>query len=539
MIARFIFLLCCHIARIGQVGAVWLTAPGTGATTGQAAPWSLTNLVAGIPVAEKSLLHFGYLCMVLGLCLFMGLFAFVQGVYYRDATYRYWACYLWSNFLLFFAALDFSFALNLIDTLRRPWTSVVQYPVQITYLLFLGSFLNIGQQHAPTHRLIRGLIWVLTAGMVLAGFAVLTMPRWVVDLADAFTFVTYLLILLIFIRFTQLGIPQTRLLIIGSMGALLSAVTAAVIDQLNLTHIGPVWLDPIVCFSVGVLFELVFFSLVLSQRTQQIQAENQQLHRDYTRQLEHDLLERVTIIREQSRLIEDERLQRLTNDFNQKIAETEMAALRAQMNPHFIFNCLNSIQFFTAQNDSERASEYLTKFSRLIRLVLENSKSERVTLQNELETLRLYLDMEAMRFQQKVRYEIQVSDDIDTELIQIPPLLLQPFVENAIWHGLMHKEEGGTVAVSVQQPQPDRLRIEVTDNGIGRAKAAEYKSKSATKSKSFGMKMTTERIELINQLYHTQTRVQVDDLIDERGLPVGTRVLIEIPIPALPLALTP
>ncbi len=527
MTARFIFLLCYHIARVGQVGPVWLTTPDSDE---ESAPWSLTNLVAGIPVAEKSLLHFGYLCMVLGLCLFMGLFAFVQGVYFRDATYRYWAYYLWSNFLLFFAALDFNFRLNLIDPLRRPWTSVAQYSVQIMYLLFLGSFLNIGQQHRPTHRLIRWLIWILTAGMVFAWFAVQIGPRHLANLADAFTFVTYLLILLLFIRFTRLGIPQTRLLIIGSMGALLSAVTAAVIDQLNLTHIGTLWLDPVVCFSVGVLFELVFFSLALSQRTHQVQAENQRLQRDYTRQLEQDLSVRVGIIQEQSRLIEDERLQRLTNDFNQKIAETEMAALRAQMNPHFIFNCLNSIQFFTAQNEIEQASGYLSKFSRLIRLVLENSRSEKVTLHNELETLRLFMDMETMRFGQKLQYSIAVDTSIDADDIQIPPLLLQPFVENAIWHGLMHKEEGGTVRVAVQQPQPDRLRIEITDNGIGRAKAAEYKSKSATKNKSFGMKVTAERIELINQLYHTQTRADVQDLTDRQGHSTGTRVIIEIPI---------
>ena len=216
--------------------------------------------------------------------------------------------------------------------------------------------------------------------------------------------------------------------------------------------------------------------------------------------------------------------------FKLKISETEMAALRSQMNPHFIFNCLNSIQFFTAQNNAEKASEYLTKFSRLIRLVLENSKSDKVTLANELETLQLYIDMEAMRFQQKVHYVIDVNDEIDPYSVQIPPLLLQPFVENAIWHGLMHKDEGGTVWIDVQQIQEDQLHIEITDDGIGRIKAAEYKSKSATKNKSFGMKLTAERIELINQLYHTQTQIEVVDLVDTQGLASGTRVIVDIPI---------
>ena len=235
--------------------------------------------------------------------------------------------------------------------------------------------------------------------------------------------------------------------------------------------------------------------------------------------------------------LEEVALQRQEAKYNEEVAayqlklsETEMAALRSQMNPHFIFNCLNSIQFFTAQNDSEKASDYLTKFSRLIRLVLENSRSEKVTLANELDTLRLYIEMEAMRFPQKLHYRIRVDDWVDVDSIQMPPLLLQPFVENAIWHGLMHKEEGGTVTVQIQQNPENLLHIEITDDGIGRQRAAEFKSKSATKHKSFGMKLTADRIELINQLYQIRTQVNVVDLVDAEGRATGTSVLIEIPV---------
>lgn len=232
-----------------------------------------------------------------------------------------------------------------------------------------------------------------------------------------------------------------------------------------------------------------------------------------------------------SRLTAEEALRKQREaEYQQRIAQTEISALRAQMNPHFIFNCLNSIQYFTASNEADTASEYLSKFSRLIRLVLENSRSEKVTLTNELETLRLYIEMEAMRFQQKVRYEINVSDEVDTDTIQIPPLLVQPFVENAIWHGLMHKETGGLVTIAVKQPSEGLLRIEVIDDGVGRLKATELKSKSVIKHKSFGMKVTTERIELINQLYQTNTSVKINDLKDDWGGALGTEVVVEIPI---------
>jgi len=521
-------LLRFSAASIRHDAGVWLVGSGPGVYQ------SLNELVRGMPLTDGGLLHFGYMCMLLGLCLFLGLFALVQGLYNRDATYTYWAVYLWANFLFYGAAIDFIFQFGLLGNHHQTWTSVVQYVVQLAYLLFLGSFLDIRQNHPPTHRLIKMLIGVILPAMSFAWYAVgsakATSSRYLIDYADAFSFVTVLFNLVIFLRIARVGIPQSRLIIVGSLGVLAMAILAGVVDQSNLSRIGAFRLDPMVIFSVGFLFELTFFTLALSQRTQQVQEENRRLQQDYTQRLEQSLAMRVATIQAQNQLLEDERLQRLTNEFDQRIAQTEMAALRSQMNPHFIFNCLNSIQFFTAQNDAEKASAYLTKFSRLIRLVLENSKSERVTLANELETLRLYIEMEAMRFQQKVHYAIEVADSIDTDSIQMPPLLLQPFVENAIWHGLMHKEEGGTVRIVVQQPTEHLLHVEITDDGVGRQKAAEYKSKSATRSKSFGMKMTSERIELINQLYHTQTQVAIIDLVDVQGQAAGTKIVVEIPV---------
>ena len=216
-------------------------------------------------------------------------------------------------------------------------------------------------------------------------------------------------------------------------------------------------------------------------------------------------------------------------EFKRKVSEIEMTALRSQMNPHFIFNCLNSIKLYTIQNDSVAASEYLTKFSRLIRLVLENSRKEKVDLQSELESLRLYIEMEAMRFKEKLHYTI--NENIDTSYIEIPPLLMQPYVENAIWHGLMHKERGGKINIVIERGDTaDLLKIIITDNGVGRAKAAELKSKSAVKRKSFGMKVTSERIALINQLFNTDTTVQITDLYQENGDASGTQVTLQIPV---------
>ncbi|SOD90561.1 tetratricopeptide repeat protein [Spirosoma fluviale] len=236
------------------------------------------------------------------------------------------------------------------------------------------------------------------------------------------------------------------------------------------------------------------------------------------------------LIAEQDRQLEAQRLRELEQSFEHRQAESELAALRAQMNPHFIFNCLNSIKLYASDNEAAKASVYLTKFARLIRLVLENSRSERVSLQNELEALRLYCDMEIMRFKDKLICQITVEEGLDAEFVEIPPLLIQPYVENAIWHGLMHKENGGTVWIRVAQAPSDQLQVTITDDGVGRSQAARLASKSADKRKSFGMKMTSERLDLINQVYQTDTTVVIEDLMDAHHQPSGTRVVLHIPI---------
>jgi sensor histidine kinase YesM len=219
-------------------------------------------------------------------------------------------------------------------------------------------------------------------------------------------------------------------------------------------------------------------------------------------------------------------------ELQRQAGELEMQALRAQMNPHFIFNCLSSINRFILKNESKTASNYLTRFSRLMRMVLINSQKQLIALEDELEMLRLYLEMERLRFKNSFDYGITLLNEIDSGNIFIPPLLLQPFCENAIWHGLMHLP-------SVQSGRQGRLDIElsmqenilhcvITDNGIGREKAAEMKSKTAEKEKSMGLKITTERLALINRKKGIHTFYEIEDLKDEMGNVAGTKVTIKI-----------
>ena len=168
---------------------------------------------------------------------------------------------------------------------------------------------------------------------------------------------------------------------------------------------------------------------------------------------------------EKERLKNELNVQQLESEKKQtvlqnKTIELEMQALRAQMNPHFIFNSLNSINRFILQNNKSQASEYLTKFSKLVDMILQNSQSPLIPLESELESLGLYLEMEALRFNYHFTYKISVPKDIDIEVLKVPPLILQPYVENAIWHGLMHKEEKGQLDIEVSQ-EGDHLYFKV------------------------------------------------------------------------------
>ncbi|MBL7814290.1 MAG: tetratricopeptide repeat protein [Saprospiraceae bacterium] len=221
---------------------------------------------------------------------------------------------------------------------------------------------------------------------------------------------------------------------------------------------------------------------------------------------------------------------RAEEDAKRHWQETELRALRSQMNPHFIFNCLNSIKSLTLKNETDKASSYITKFSRLMRLVLENSRSEWISLQEELDTLSLYLEMEKLRFQDKFEFKIEISPDISTASINIPPMLIQPYVENSIWHGLLPKEGNGCVRISLSENDDNQLIIKIIDNGVGRKRSAELKSKSATEKKSFGLQITSERMDILNQYYKINATSSIKDLYDELGNPNGTEVCLTIPI---------
>ena len=226
------------------------------------------------------------------------------------------------------------------------------------------------------------------------------------------------------------------------------------------------------------------------------------------------------------RMIQIRKEEKLKADFNKKISQLEIKALRAQMNPHFIFNSLNSIRYYILKDRNQDASEYITKFSRLLRLILSNSRQNQISLKDELHALRIYIDFEQMRFSKKFDAVIDVDDQIDLERTRIQPMTIQPFVENAIWHGLMPKENERKLMIDVRKNEK-YLYIVVEDNGVGRHRAEQLKKSELTETKSYGLRITEDRMNVMKTLEGKQSDFEIIDLHDDRGDPCGTRVVIK------------
>jgi sensor histidine kinase YesM len=215
-------------------------------------------------------------------------------------------------------------------------------------------------------------------------------------------------------------------------------------------------------------------------------------------------------------------------EYKVQMIELEARALRAQMNPHFIFNCLNSIKSLIQDGHQDKSVTYLTTFSKLIRTLFQNADKKEISLYDEIETCKLYLQLEAMRFDAKFSYSINVDEQVDMKSIHIPALIIQPFIENAIWHGIVPKGNGGTVAVHITSKN-EVVEISIDDDGIGREASLHNKAKTHVTHNSKGLNLTQSRLELDNSLRDRNAQIIFIDKKDEKGTADGTKVIISLP----------
>lgn len=208
-----------------------------------------------------------------------------------------------------------------------------------------------------------------------------------------------------------------------------------------------------------------------------------------------------------------------------QLAQSMLTSIKAQMNPHFYFNALNSIQAFIYKNDTQNAIDYLGKFSKLTRNILNQTSQEKISLDEEMKMLEWYLDLEKMRFNHSFNFEIKAAPDIDVRNTKIPPMLIQPYAENAVKHGFNGKNRNGWIQIHFSQEE-DVLCVEIEDNGIGRAEAAKYSNAET----SFSTHANQKRLEILNAQIGRDITVKYIDKTNPEGKSIGTLVILYIPI---------
>lgn len=231
----------------------------------------------------------------------------------------------------------------------------------------------------------------------------------------------------------------------------------------------------------------------------------------------------VWVNQKQKQQLQQEKAKQEATNLEYQLIEKELSSLRSQMNPHFLFNSLSSINDYIMHEEPQLASRYLTKFSKLMRMILNNSKEKMITLEDEINAIELYVEMENLRFRNKFGFDLQVDPDLDRLQIMIPSMLIQPYIENSIKHGIRYLDDGGLIALQIEG-QGEELHIRVEDNGIGRIESMKQKSGKDMMQKSHGMDITSNRIELLNKVHNIDPKIEI---IDKEN-PTGTVVKIRL-----------
>lgn len=296
-------------------------------------------------------------------------------------------------------------------------------------------------------------------------------------------------------------------------------------------------------FYIGIFIENIFFTLGLSVKQKMLinkhndsQAQlivqlkkNEDLKNLLNEKLKKEVTRQTSEIINLNEIAETEKRKKIESRLEKEVAELKISSLQSQMNPHFIFNSLNSIELYIIKNDRDNALYFISKFSKLIRKILSASRNKEVTLQEEIETVKLYVNIENIRFKHKIQFTIKIEENLKLKSIRIPPLILQPFIENSLWHGLSAIKGEKKLDIIISSKNEDYVSISIVDNGIGRKKSSEIKNKKIHKKESIGLKLTEERLMSFTKNFNHKHQITYYDLIENK-VPLGTMVIIDLPL---------
>lgn len=438
---------------------------------------------------------------------------------------------------------------NYFPLLKYFWDTTAElFCLYFVYVLFARAFLNLKEMFPILDKAFKYAAWVF-GGVVILDIILLLNEQYYASniLYITVYFVSLIpLIIVFFVLFRKKDNPLVRFFLAGSLCLFLSQLATHLfitLNELGITHLPPN-ISPQYSLLVGIVAELLFFAIGLNYKNKLVQIRNahaqerligelnrnKELQKQLNEELELQVREQTFEILKKNKELEDHRQLQLETEYNKRLTEIELKAIRSQINPHFIFNCMNSIQLFVMQRDYDSAQKYLTDFSLLIRKTLDMSKLNFVSLTDEINYLTTYLSLEKMRFENRMDYEITVDPGILPNEAEVPSMLLQPYLENAVKHGLTNQKSGrGKLKLSFQQKEDDLVCI-IEDNGIGIKKSKELKPENhAQMHVSAGMDLSSNRAELLNKMFNTSIQIEVidkEDLVPDES---GTIVKITIP----------
>ena len=473
----------------------------------------------------------GILLFVLGIIFILTFYHFLLYFQHKSKTYIYYAAYTFLLFTAYFTLTEKDFLDRATTPLKGFFSLTHEFWVwlyNIAYYYFVFKFLNFKKHHLKQTKVItRILFFLLILGSI--GFVITVFNNNNAFLSTLYLFVYIpLIILLTLYCFYLVYITPEKTknyILFGSFILFLSSVLTILIIELkfftNNSDIG------FLIFYAGIIIENMFFSLGLGLRQKEILIERNEAKNKLISKLQENesLKEKVNL-----------QLQEKINALNEKIQLKEelqnlkLTAFRSQMNPHFIFNALNSIKLYITNNDTKEAAHYLTKFSKLIRKILDASTLKEVSLKEELETIDLYMTIENIRFSNEINFNIHINEKINLDTVKVPPLILQPFLENALWHGLSSKKSDKKITLTIDKNSQNFIEISIEDNGIGRIASAKIKSEKSIKRKSLGINLTKDRLTNFVKNLENDYSIIYKDLHNQKEKPSGTKVELKIPL---------
>lgn len=479
-----------------------------------------------------------------GLMLLFMLLIYVQN---RDKVYLYYSLYMMGIMLYLSSTIQSNIYVNYIFKEFPVMGLYLNFPIQllfyIAYNKFVDTFLDLKKNDHWLHRKIFQMNLTFV-GILIATVVYQLLTADALTVGKVWTGISGLMIVayvfLLHRLITFIKTPYARFLIVGMIIFMAAAVTCMVL--VNFIQPSMV-ISPYNILEIGFFLEILCFSMGLGYKMWQTNKERQRIQEAYigelkrneaiiqeaNLQLEQKVRERTGEIIRKNQEIEDERKKQMASDYERRLAIAEMSALRAQMNPHFMFNTMNTLEAFILEKQEKEASQFLNKFSKLLRLVLENSRQLLVSVEKDMEALDLYIQLEQIRYDNRFNYSIKIDPRLIAEAYSIPPLIIQPFVENAIVHGLFNKSGQGNLEIELQMLE-DKIYCRVADDGIGRELAQEIRKKNKPHHQSLGLKVTSERVEILNQIHQVNVGIRTVDLVDSEGHPAGTKVEIYLPL---------